>query len=213
MIILYNSTMEPSAKNVAQRQIGRPREFDMDRVLDAAVKVFRERGYNATSIADLRAAMGLTAGSIYKAFKDKRAIFIAALDRYIASRDESVTRHLRNAHTGREKILAVLHSYAEVSHDAEGRRGCMVLGGLMDIDTFDAALARRVRAALAQVERRFGKFIEAGIRDGSLPSELDLRASTRYLMCVAEGLRVLGKHGARADEIETAVGMAMKALR
>ncbi|MGH8146131.1 MAG: TetR/AcrR family transcriptional regulator [Rhodanobacteraceae bacterium] len=205
--------MAQSARKFTQSQIGRPREFDMDRVLDAAVQVFRARGYNATSIADLRAAMGLTAGSLYKAFKDKRAIFIAALDRYIASRDESISRHLRNTRTGRERILALLRSYADVSHDAEGRCGCMVLGGLMEVDTFDVALARRFHQALAQVERRFGEFIELGIRDGSLPNHLDPRGSARYLLCVAEGLRVLGKHGARVDDIEMVVDLAMGALR
>lgn len=205
--------MAGSRKRLAQRQAGRPREFEMDRVLDAAVQVFRERGYNATSVADLRAAMGLTSGSLYKAFEDKRAIYIAALDRYIASRNESMSRQLGKASTGREKVLAVLRSYAEVSHDEEGRRGCMVLGGLMDVDTFDAELARRFHEALAHVERRFHNFITMGTRDGSLPNRLDAKTSARYLLCVAEGLRALGKHGARASEIEAVVNQAMQALK
>lgn len=213
IIISYNTLMARSPTAFTQRQIGRPREFDMDQVLDAAVQVFRERGYNATSIADLRAAMGLTAGSLYKAFKDKRAIFVAALDRYIASREAALARCLSQAHTGRERILATLRSYADTAHDAEGRRGCMVLGGLTDIDTFDPALARRFHQALARTERRFVEFIEQGIRDGSLPNHLDAPSTARYLLCVVEGLRVLGKRGARADEINAVVDRAMHALR
>lgn len=206
------TAMGGSRTHLVHRQVGRPREFEMDQVLDAAVRVFRERGYNATSIADLRAAMGLTSGSLYKAFEDKRAIYMAALDRYIASRDESIARRLRKADTGREKIFAVLLSYAETSHGEEGRRGCMVLGGLMDVDTFDAALARRIREALANVEQRFRNFINMGIRDGSLPRRLDARASAQYLLCVAEGLRALGKRGASASEIEVIVNQTMQAL-
>src|SRR5699024_6379276 len=133
--------MNTSATNYSRRHVGRPREFDMDKALDAAMLVFRERGYNATSIADLRVAMGLTAGSLYKAFKDKRGIFVAALDRYIESRGTVLSNWLASTRTGREKILATLHCYADVSHDAEGRRGCMVLGGVTDIDTFDTKLA------------------------------------------------------------------------
>jgi TetR/AcrR family transcriptional repressor of nem operon len=60
---------------------GRPREFDMDDALDQAIRIFRERGYNATSIGDLTDAMGLASGSLYKAFKDKREMFLAAFDR------------------------------------------------------------------------------------------------------------------------------------
>ena len=205
--------MAGARKHQVQRQVGRPREFEMDEVLDAAVQVFRERGYNATSIADLRAAMGLTSGSLYKAFEDKRAIYMAALDRYVASRNESITRRMGKADTGREQIRAVLLSYADVSHGEEGRRGCMVLGGLMDVDTFDAALARRIHEALARVEQRFRKSMTVGIRDGSLPRHLDARGSARYLLCVAEGLRALGKHGASASEIEAVVDQAMQALR
>ncbi|NYT38652.1 TetR/AcrR family transcriptional regulator [Allopusillimonas soli] len=194
------------------RQIGRPREFDMEQVLDAAVLLFRERGYNGTSIADLRAAMGLTAGSLYKAFKDKRAIFVAALDRYLAIREMALEHRLNEARTGRDKILAMLRSYADVSHGLEGRRGCMVLSGLTEVDTFDEALAHRLFQALAGNEQRLTRFIKQGILDGSLPSRLDARVSARYLLCVVEGLRVLGKRGAGADEINMIVEQAMRAL-
>src|SRR5882757_6578187 len=67
--------------STASRGRGRPREFDLDAALDKAVRVFRERGYHATSIADLTEAMNLASGSVYKAFKDKRTIFLAAFDR------------------------------------------------------------------------------------------------------------------------------------
>jgi TetR/AcrR family transcriptional regulator, transcriptional repressor for nem operon len=59
----------------------------MDEALDKAVRVFCERGYHATSVADLTTAMELALGSLYKAFKDKRAVFLAAFDRYKAVRD------------------------------------------------------------------------------------------------------------------------------
>lgn len=184
----------------------------MDKVLDAAILVFRERGYNATSIADLRDATGLTAGSLYKAFKDKRGIFVAALDQYVASRDEALSHHLREARTGRDKVLAMILSYAEVSHGIEGRRGCMVLGGLTDVDTFDEALARRFHRALVRVEQKLVAFVEEGMDDASLPADLDAPSSARYLLCVVEGLRVLGKRGSRARDMDAVVKQAMRAL-
>lgn len=204
--------MDAHSNIPAARHVGRPREFDMDEALDAALGVFRKRGYNATSIADLRAAMGLTSGSLYKAFKDKHAIFVAVLDRYIAARDAALAARLASARTGREKVLAMLRSYAEVSHDAEGRRGCLIVGGLSDIDTFDEPLALRFRQSLSRLERLFADFIEQGIRDGSLPERLDPQASARYLLCVVEGLRVLGKRGARKSEVDAIVVQTMQAL-
>ncbi|MGG2478048.1 TetR/AcrR family transcriptional regulator, partial [Rhizobium sp. BR5] len=65
-----------------QRHRGRPREFDIERALDGAIRVFSRRGYHATSVGDLTDAMELAQGSLYKAFKDKKAIFIATMERY-----------------------------------------------------------------------------------------------------------------------------------
>jgi len=204
--------MDAYPNTSARRSLGRPREFDMDEALEAALRVFRERGYNATSIADLRAAMKLTAGSLYKAFQDKRAIFIAALDRYMAARNASLAGRLATAHTGREKILATLYNYADVSYGAEGRRGCLILSGVADIDTFDHKLAQRFRDALSRIERLFADFIEQGIQDASLPDHVDVQASARYLLCVVEGLRVIGKRGATKSEVEAVVAQAMRAI-
>ena len=61
---------------------GRPREFDLEEALDDAIEVFRARGYHGTSVQDLTEGTGLARGSLYKAFHDKRSLFLAALDHY-----------------------------------------------------------------------------------------------------------------------------------
>lgn len=194
------------------RSVGRPREFDMEAALDAALPVFRERGYNGTSISHLRDAMGLTAGSLYKAFKDKRAIFIAALDRYIEQRDAAFSRWLISANTGREKIIAAMNAYAEASFDLEGKQGCLVVGGITDISTFDPELAARFRQSVFRIERLFTDFIRLGIEDGSLPQDMDVDATARYLLCLVEGLRVLGKLEPDKTEIDAIVEQALRVL-
>src|SRR5882724_5466348 len=116
---------------------GRPREFDIDTALDKALNVFSERGYHAASISELTEAMGLTSGSVYKAFKDKRGIFLAAFDRYRAIRRKVVDDKVSAARSGREMVLALLHVYADASHGEEGRRGCLVVGSATDLALFD----------------------------------------------------------------------------
>ena len=92
----------------AARVRGRPREFDMDKALDRAIRVFCERGYHATSIGDLIDAMGIASGSIYKAFHDKRAVFLAAFDRYKSLRNDQVDQVVRTSKSGRERLRDVL---------------------------------------------------------------------------------------------------------
>lgn len=194
----------------ASRGPGRPREFDLDKALDGAIHVFSKHGYHATSIADLKAATGVTAGSLYKAFADKRAVFLAALDRYLLVRDQQVQMRLATARTGRERIQALLELYAGWSHDAQGRRGCLVVGSAVELSTSDAEVAARVAGVLARYEKRLASFVEAGLEDGSIPRHVDGPAAARVLLCVMQGMRVIGKTGRTRADMEDMVETAMK---
>ena len=111
----------------ASRARGRPREFDMEQALDRAVDVFSQRGYHGTSIGDLARGTELAQGSLYKAFKDKHALFLAALDHYRARRVEGMARAIGAGGTGRERLRRLLAFYAESSQGRQGRQGCLVV--------------------------------------------------------------------------------------
>src|SRR5688572_23006128 len=82
---------------------GRPREFDTELALDNAMTVFREKGFHAASISDLSQAMNLTAGSIYKAFSDKRTLFLNVFERYTSRRNTQLRQQIERISTGRER--------------------------------------------------------------------------------------------------------------
>ena len=69
-------------EKIAQRPVGRPREFDEERVLEAAMNAFWNKGYEATSLAELCRVTGLNKGSLYQAFGDKHQLFMRALHHY-----------------------------------------------------------------------------------------------------------------------------------
>jgi AcrR family transcriptional regulator len=194
------------------RSPGRPREFDIGDALDKAIVVFRERGFHATSIADLKAAMSLASGSIYKAFKDKPAIFLAALARYIGKRDELAAKRFATARSGRERLRAVLDIYAESSHGEEGRRGCLVVGSAVELATFDADLRTSVGAAVKRNEARFAELIAQGQADGSIASKHDPKALALLMLCVTSGMRVAGKTGRSRKEMAAVAESAMALL-
>jgi TetR/AcrR family transcriptional repressor of nem operon len=196
----------------APRGPGRPREFDLDLALDKAIATFSANGYSATSLGKLTAAMEIAEGSLYKAFRDKRAVFLAAFERYVMLRSERLAQALANARTGRDKVRAVLAVYAEHSHGKTGRRGCLVVGSAVDLASSDPEIAKRVAAVLTNQERRLVEVIREGQVDGSISSRVDAATTARLLLCVAQGMRVLGKTGRARGEMASLVDGAMKLL-
>jgi TetR/AcrR family transcriptional repressor of nem operon len=191
---------------------GRPREFDLDVALDKAIAAFSELGYHATSLSKLTDAMEITEGSLYKAFRDKRAVFLAAFERYIGQRNDRLAFELASARTGREKVKAVLNVYAESSSGKAGRQGCLVVGSAVDLATSDPEMAKRAASVLTGHEKRLAGFIHQGQEDGSISSQIDSVVTARLLLCVVQGMRVLGKSGRSRDEMDRLIDPAMKLL-
>lgn len=202
---------DPASSTVVSTR-GRPREFDMDNVLDKAVRIFCERGYHATSIGDLTGAMELASGSVYKAFKDKRSVFLAALDRYKTVRDAKLREVIGTAKTGKDGVSKALTFYAESSHGASGRQGCLVVGSAAELATFDDEVAQWVKSALVRNEAFIGEVIRQGQADGSIPAHVDSAATARLMLCLIQGMRLVGKTGRTRKEMAVVVDVAMKTL-
>src|SRR2546428_12924146 len=83
---------------------GRPREFDRDAALEQAIDVFWRHGYEATSVSDLTAAMGINPPSLYAAFGDKEKLFLEAVERYQQPRRPSVTKGFDEAPAAKEGV-------------------------------------------------------------------------------------------------------------
>lgn len=194
----------------AARPRGRPREFDIDKALDQAIRVFREHGYNATSIGDLISAMGLASGSIYKAFQDKRAVFLAAFDRYMSLRNDQLRQVADTTKGGRERLSDVLAFYVESSKGIEGRRGCLVVGSAVELAIVDREVAARVSGSLARNEAFLADLIRHGQADKSIPSHVDPEATARVMVYLTQGMRVVGKAGRPPPDTSTVVAVAMK---
>lgn len=195
----------------AVRRRGRPRSFDMDQALDKAARVFCERGYHGTSISDLTEAMQLTQGSLYKAFKDKQAIFLAAFDRYRARRLASL-REAMGEGSGMDRLRNVLAFHVESAQGTPGRTGCLVVGSVAEIASFDPPVAQHVLSALARNEAFLADLIQQGQKDGSIAATLDRKATARMLLCLTQGMRVVGKTGATRASMRAVVQTALRAL-
>ncbi|UJW75698.1 TetR/AcrR family transcriptional regulator [Rhizobium sp. SL42] len=189
-------TIPDTATRSPARPPGRPREFDMNDALDAAIRIFSEKGYHGTSISELKSAMGLTAGSIYKAFRDKRDVFIAAYDRYKQVRADLLDEALDTAGNGREKLSRVVGFYAMAACGETGRRGCLAIGAAVELTLSDPQIAERVSLHNGRLVERIEAFIREGQADGSIRPELAPAPTALALFSYLQGIRIAGKTAA-----------------
>ncbi|MET0747971.1 MAG: TetR/AcrR family transcriptional regulator [Rhizobium sp.] len=197
--------------SVTTRQRGRPREFDMETTLDKALIAFIERGYHATAISDLTEAMELTAGSLYKAFKDKRGVFLAAFDRYRVLGRARLEIEIAKVDTGREKVRRMLMYYVDLSYGDSGRNGCLVVSSANDLALLDPETAARVAAAFSSDQALIADLIRIGHNDGSISPAVDPAVTALTLLCLTKGVRIIGKTGRSREEM-TAVADAVMDL-
>lgn len=185
----------------------------MDEALDKAALVFCERGYHATSITDLTTAMDLASGSVYKAFKDKRAVFLAAFDRYKTVRDTKLKAIIEKGQTGRERLQYFFDFFVASSHGAEGERGCLVVSAAAELATFDAEIAQRVTLSLERSEALLVELILHGQADGSIVASIDEKTTARLMLCLLQGMRVVGKAGRSKRDMQAVADAALKLLK
>jgi TetR/AcrR family transcriptional repressor of nem operon len=189
--------------------MARPREFDGDAVLDKAADAFRAKGYEGTSLADLEKATGLGRASLYGAYGDKRAVYLAALRRYDATRSLRLLAGLNEARTGR---AALERLFAAVVEDAvRDRRGCLMAGAASERAALDEGVARCVGDNRRRMEGGLAAAILRGRADGSVKRGAhDARGEARFLFAAVLGIRSLAKCGCGKAELE---GVAARALR
>ncbi len=191
---------------------GRPREFDIDAAVEDAIEVFRVRGYHGASVQDLTEGTGLARGSLYKAFHDKRTLFLAALDHYTAASLKRVGDALSQPGSPKAAIREALIGYAGRAAEQSGRRGCLVTAAAMEMMPEDAEVGALIQRMFRRMQDLFAAAVIRGQACGEIPGDLDERAIARLLLCTIQGLRVLGKTGPSAQDMAEVVDAAMRAL-
>lgn len=190
---------------------GRPRNFDRDAALRAAMKVFWKRGYESASMAELTRAMGINAPSLYACFGSKEELFIAAVRLYLETEDRQSQTALESEPTARGGIGAMLRHIAGTLVRPGHPHGCLVVLG----DANATAGSERIRHYLAQRRQEAEAGLEArlrrGIAAGDVPAEADVKAMAGFYMTVLQGLSLRARDGASAEAMRRVVDSAMTA--
>jgi TetR/AcrR family transcriptional repressor of nem operon len=149
--------------------VGRPRGFDEDQVLDAAMGVFWRKGYEGTSLADLLAATGLHKGSLYQSFGDKHTLFVTALRRYFDNMRTEMSGVLLGASTAIEGMRNAMHKIIDMSCDeGDSNPGCMALNSLVEGGSQDADVMSVLQNVFETRKRMITQSVQACQQEGSM---------------------------------------------
>lgn len=177
----------------------RPREFELEEVLDSVMRQFWERGYRATSVDDLVRATGVKPGSLYTAFPGgKRALFMGSLDRYSKLIVPSKLGELEDPGASVAQVRAYFDGLVQDLLTPEGRQGCLLVNSAVESAATDPEVAAVVRGHLARLERCFAAALRTAVRRGEIPDGTDPAARAKGLVATSQGLMVVGK--ANPDE-------------
>jgi AcrR family transcriptional regulator len=190
--------------------IGRPREFDRETALQAAMLVFWRKGFAATSMNDLCDAMGIRSPSLYAAFGSKEALYLEAMEHYVKTVGPTIWDKLAatSARDGVEKML--LAATEILPETGPMPAGCMaVLGGVGD--EWPAAVADVVREVRLEMLGNLQSRLKTAVTEGELPAAADVDRLSRFYLSVFQGMALQARDGATSEELKGVAASAMLA--
>ncbi|MFE0178411.1 TetR/AcrR family transcriptional regulator [Streptomyces sp. NPDC059002] len=194
--------------------MARPREFNEDRVVTAAMETFWRHGYEGTSTRDLCDSTGLGPSSLYNTFGGKRQLYLRALRHYHDTRTGEQIAILRGPGPVKERLRAMMLLAVDGDGAGEGPAGsgCFAINAAVEIAGLDPEVRAAVRRTFDRVEDELCAVVEEGRRAGEIRATGDARTVARRVQSTYYGLRVLARVRDDEDVLHATVDGALADL-
>src|ERR1700747_15051 len=192
-------------------RMGRPRGFDEDVALEAAMRVFWEKSYEGATIADLTEAMGINRSSMYAAFGHKESIFRRVMERYRAGRMTYIRQALAQPSL-RKVVAGLIHGTAEFLSTPDNPRGCLSIQGALAVGTDAEHVKLSMIDWRKSGEAALKKRLQQAQSEGELPAEIQPADFARYLSSIMAGLGVHAANGATRAELQRVAEIALRCI-
>ncbi|MBN4059137.1 TetR/AcrR family transcriptional regulator [Endomicrobium sp. AH-315-J14] len=193
--------------------MARPREFDEVKVVQNAMHVFWEKGYQATSVQDLVDATGLQRGSIYGAFGDKHGLFLEALNAYA----ENFVAQVRELLTTSDDPVEALREFVrgagvDCEKGVTAKRGCLVGNTCSELVAHDEEVRARVEVFVSAMRQTMADALRRGQAMGTFGKDRDPDAVAAFIQCSLQGLALLAKSRPKAKLLRGVVNEVLHVL-
>jgi TetR/AcrR family transcriptional repressor of nem operon len=186
--------------------MGRPREFDPDEALEAAMEVFWRKGYQNTSVGDLLEAMAINRWSMYQTFGEKPKLFLKALELYRGRWSAFIRAQIEGHASPRAALFALIRAMGDQIVADRLHRGCLIANSAFELAALEPEAARVVTDGLRRLENAIADLVARAQAAGELTTREDPRRLARFLIASVNGIRAAGRvesdaHRARLAEL------------
>ena len=189
---------------------GRPREFEPDEALDAALKVFWERGYEGASLSDLTKAMEINKPSLYATFGDKANLFRKVMDRYVSKQNPLWEQVFREP-SARMAVERILNAVADSLTCGQSPHGCLLVQAALTCSQESEGIKKELALRRADSDSMLRARLERAQKEGEIPPNVDAAALSRYFSTILRGMSVEASGGATRQDLQNVIDLALRA--
>lgn len=193
--------------------MARPKSYDPEAALDAAVCVFWEKGYGDTSIQDLVDGTGVQRYGLYETYGDKHGLFIAALRRYERVWVSQVIGDLESEDASLPQILGMFDRLKHYGDDESSPAGCLLCNTATELGRADRSVAGVVEGYVERLQQGFGAALRRARERGEVDRDLDPESTAVYLAGLVLGVSVYRKTLTPKKQVHSFIETALERLR
>lgn len=190
---------------------GRPKSFNEEDVLNKAIDIFWNNGYEATSTETLLMGMDINRGSLYHSFGSKKELFAKSLDFFAINSTKAIEQLIHDSDNPVEGIKKFFMSLASSSME-EHNKGCFMCNTIAELNNVDQELTSKASVNLKKLENVFLKYIEIAKNNKQLTTKEDSKVLARYLLNLWNGINITRRIYKDKNELEPLIGLQLTIL-
>lgn len=191
---------------------GRPREFDAEQALRAALKIFWQKGYEPASVAELCKAMNINPPSLYCSFGNKAALFLEAVRYYEREYWQAPSERFMHEPDIYKAIKDYFNVSAEILLSPDKPCGCMLVLAAVNIAEDEKEIIESIRQMRKETKKMFADRLRRAIQDGQIPADTDVPALSGALNTLLEGMSLQARDGIFQSELKAIAAYAVRML-